>query len=266
MSFDLGAVVDCSNEFTEIPLRQLWYDTFFRGIAVDFWRQAIPQSYTDAEVDFLDKVLSTGPGRRILDVPCGAGRHLIPLARRGFRMTGVDISDECLAATRADAGALEIELRHADMRDLPYVRDFDGAYCCGNSFGYMNPAGAVEFLSAVYRTLRMGSCFVLETGMAAETILPRLLPGREMEAGEITVHSVTKYDAGDSRLDIDYTFERGGVSDTRASSHYVMTTSEIRRVMEGVGFQLEAMYGDMAEVTPYTFASQRLVLVGRRNG
>ena len=241
-----------------------WYDTFFRGIAVDFWRTAIPQAYTDAEVDFLSKTLSTGAGRRLLDVPCGTGRHLIPLAKRGFHMTGVDISDECLAATRSDAGSIAIELRQADMRDLPFNAEFDGAYCCGNSFGYMSPAGAVDFLAAVHRTLKPGARFVLETGMAAESILPTLLPGREMEAGEITVRSETKYDAGDSRLDIDYTFERAGVSETRGSSHYVMTVSEIRRLLEAAGFSIESINGEMAEASPYQLRSPRLVIVGRR--
>jgi len=245
-------------------LKQLWYDTFFRGIAVDFWRTALPQSYTDAEVDFLERTLASDTGRRLLDVPCGTGRHLIPLTHRGFAVTGVDISEECLAATREDAGSLVLDLRQADMRDLPYDREFDGAYCCGNSFGYMNPAGAAEFIAAIHRTLKPDCRFVLETGMAAESILPTLLPGRQMDAGEITVRSETKYDACDSRLDIDYTFERGGVSETRGSSHYVLTASEIRRLLEAAGFSIDAILGEMSEALPYQLRSPRLVMVARR--
>jgi SAM-dependent methyltransferase len=247
-------------------MTQHWYDTFFRGIAVDFWRTAIPHEMTAHEVEFLRKALSAGPGRHLLDVPCGAGRHLIPLALLGCRMTGVDISEECLAATREDAalaGDLLIELRQADMRDLPWEREFDGACCCGNSFGYMDATGAEQFVRAVYRTLKPDSVFVLETGMAAESILPTLRPGREMEAGEITVRSETHYHATESRLDIDYTFERDGVSETRASSHYVLTAAEIRRLLERAGFSIESIHGDMAEPTPYELGSQRLVIVAR---
>ncbi len=245
-------------------MKPVWYNTFFRGIAVDFWRTALPQSYTDAEVDFLAKTLTADSGRKLLDVPCGTGRHLIPLAKRGFEMTGVDISDECLAATKWDAGSLAIQLRLSDMRDLPYEQEFDGAYCCGNSFGYMSPAGAVEFVAAIHRTLKPGCRFVLESGMAAESILPTLLPGREMEVGEITVRSVTNYDATDSRLDIDYTFERAGISETRSSSHYVMTVSEIRRLLEAAGFSIDAILGEMSDASPYQLRSPRLVMVAQR--
>jgi len=80
-------------------MTQHWYDTFFRGIAVDFGAPPFPPAMTAQEVDFLSRTLSAGPDRHLLDVPCGAGRHLIPLALLGCRMTGVDISEECLAAT-----------------------------------------------------------------------------------------------------------------------------------------------------------------------
>jgi len=72
--------------------------------------------------------------------------------------------------------------------------------------------------------------------------------------------TITRRRAG---LDIDYTFERDGVSETRASSHYVLTAAEIRRLLERAGFSIESIHGDMAEPTPYELGSQRLVIVAR---
>ena len=60
---------------------------------------------TVAEVDFLLKELSLRPGDCILDVGCGTGRHSIELARRGYTVTGLDLSAEMLA--RAAEGAKE---------------------------------------------------------------------------------------------------------------------------------------------------------------
>src|SRR5207253_11147732 len=103
-----------------IPLKQEWFETFFEGPAVEFWTRAIPPVLTLAEADFLEKTLAPDGLARLLDVPCGNGRHAIELARRGYKMTGVDLSREFLEAARlqaTEAGAA-IDFQHGDMRAL----------------------------------------------------------------------------------------------------------------------------------------------------
>src|SRR6185295_9388208 len=63
-----------------------WYEDFFRGVANDLWRKAISPEQTRVEADFLENTF--GAKSRLLDVPCGNGRHTLELARRGCRMTG----------------------------------------------------------------------------------------------------------------------------------------------------------------------------------
>ena len=70
---------------------------FFRGVALEMWRRAVSPEQTRAEVDFLEKVLQAGPQSKLLDVPCGNGRHAVELAKRGYSLTGVDSSEEFLA-------------------------------------------------------------------------------------------------------------------------------------------------------------------------
>src|SRR5260370_23992011 len=79
-----------------------WYRTFFRGVAVDLWLRCTTDDQTRAEADFLEKALSPPPGTRILDVPCGGGRHALALAARGYKVTAVDLSADFLANARAD--------------------------------------------------------------------------------------------------------------------------------------------------------------------
>jgi len=69
-----------------------WFETFFQGVAVEFWNRVVPSAVTLAEVDFLERTLAASPGSRLLDIPCGNARHSVELARRGYRMTGVDLS------------------------------------------------------------------------------------------------------------------------------------------------------------------------------
>ena len=77
-----------------------WYKDFFHGVTLDLWRDCVPPEQTRSEVEFLVEELIIQPGARILDVPCGNGRHSRALAERGHALTGVDLSDEFLAEAR----------------------------------------------------------------------------------------------------------------------------------------------------------------------
>jgi SAM-dependent methyltransferase len=198
----------------------------------------------------------------LLDVPCGNGRHSIELAHRGYRVTGVDLSQELLAAARA---ALEADWRLGDMRELALESSaFDGAFCFGNSFGYLDRAGVAAFLSALAGALKPGARLVIETGVAAESILPTLVQKRWHRLGDLIILSENRYDAAASRLDIDYTFVRDGTIETRPASSYVFTVAEIGRMLGQAGFDVVALHGGITG-EPYTVGSTRLVITASRN-
>jgi len=74
-----------------------------------------------------ERILSLAPGRRALDVACGEGRNSIYLARRGFRTTGLDISDVGIAkaARQAHAEGLEVEFHRVDLEGWRIREQFD---------------------------------------------------------------------------------------------------------------------------------------------
>jgi cyclopropane fatty-acyl-phospholipid synthase-like methyltransferase len=238
-----------------------WFETFFRDVAVDFWLDAMPPEATIADVNFLEKALNLGPNSRVLDVPCGGGRHSIELARRGHRVTGVDLSDDFLAVARKSDQA--VEWRRADMRDLPWTSEFDGAFCFGNSFGYLDPANAEVFFGRLANALKPGGRVAIETGMAAESILPMLLQKRWHKIADMYIMSEVRYQVMDSRMDIDYTFVRGGVAETRPTSSYVLTISEIRRMLERSGFGDITLFGGVRD-EPYQLGKTGLIVVAGR--
>jgi cyclopropane fatty-acyl-phospholipid synthase-like methyltransferase len=173
-------------------LKHQWFETFFQGPAVDFWTRAMTPALTLADVDFLVKTFDVKPGSRLLDVPCGNGRHSIELARRGYRTTGIDLSDEFLDAARSQ---LDADWRKGDIRALALESSgFDGAFCFGNSFGYLDHAGVAAFLSALAAALKPGARLVIETGMAAESILPALAQKRWHRLGDLLILSENRYD------------------------------------------------------------------------
>ena len=244
-----------------------WFETFFQGVAVEFWNRAIPPALTLMEVDFLEKALATPSGASLLDIPCGGGRHSVELARRGYRMTGIDLSADFLSLARAGAGdgQVEVDFRHGDMRN-PNVDAgaFDGAFCFGNSFPYLDRPGASTFLAALSRAIRPGGRLVIDTGCAAESILPTLLPQRWHRFDDIIVMSKASYIASDSRLDIDYTFIQDGKIETRPASSYVFTVAELTRMLADEGFEVVSLNGGFAGER-YELGSPRLVLTAQRS-
>jgi SAM-dependent methyltransferase len=239
-----------------------WHLDFFRDVALDFWRGAIPAEMTQAEADFLERTLEVGPSARLLDVPCGNGRHAALLAARGHQLTGVDGSAEFIEEARATVSPARWVL--GDMCQLPWTTEFDGAYCFGNSFGYLDRAAARRFLAAVAGTLKPGARFIVETGMAAESILPTLLNKRWHHIGGIFVLSENRYHPAEGRLDIDYTFIRDGVAETRPSSSFVFTVAELCHLHREAGLEPVQLLGSI-EGASFTLGSPRLILVSVRS-
>ena len=244
-------------------MQSRWQDVFFKDVAVKVWKSAIPPQQTRSEVEFLEKIFGQRPAASLLDICCGDGRHAIPLAERGYLVTGVDSSEDALAEARAaGAGNAKWELR--DMLDLPWEAQFDGAYCFGNSFGYLNRDELRRFLPSVARTLRPGAKLIVETGMAAESILRMEHPGqRWLQAGGIFMLNERRYDITSGRLDIDYTFIYDGKVETRPVRSFTFTASETIRMHMEAGLELVAMLASV-KGDPYTLGSPRLILVTER--
>lgn len=180
-------------------------------------------------------------------------------------MAGVDIAEEFIreARERAAAAGLSAEWLLGDMRLLPWQSEFDGAFCFGNSFGYLDHEGTKVFLAALSRTLKPGAHFVLETAMAAESLLPGLQLRRWFRVDDILLLIHSRYDAAGSRLDNEYTFVQRGNIETRPSSHGIYTVAEIRRLLDQVGLATRALYGSVDE-QPFQLGSPRLILVAQK--
>lgn len=213
-----------------------WWETFFEGVAVDMWLQAVPTEHSLREADRLEKLLGVASGAEILDVPCGGGRLSLAFSDRGYRMTGVDLSPEFLDHARSSHGSDKVGWEQRDMRDLPWRERFDAAFCVGNSFGYLDDEGNTSFLRSVRSALKPGARFVLETPMVLENLLGHLQPRPWWKAGDVYLLVENQYDPATSRLDIEYTFARNGTIEVRRGSHRAYAYRELVELVETAGF------------------------------
>ncbi len=118
------------------------------------------------------------------------------------------------------------------------------------------------FLAALARSLKPGGSIAIETGVAAESILPALRSQRWHRMGDLVVLSEPHYVTDESRLDIDYTFIRGGSIETRPASSYVFTSAELLRMLASSGFGSAKLHGGLAG-EPFQLGSPRLIVTAR---
>jgi SAM-dependent methyltransferase len=117
---------------------------------------------TGREVDFLLEELQLPPGGSVLDVGCGTGRHAIELAKRGYAVTGLDLSSEMLsrAADAAKAERVHVEWIRANATQFTLPERYDAAVClCEGAFGLLGQSDdpidqPLSILCNVSRSLR----------------------------------------------------------------------------------------------------------------
>ena len=241
-----------------------WYKHFFHGVALDFWRAAMAP-HTLPEVEYLEQMLNAPPGARLLDIPCGDGRHALELAAHGYQITGVDIAEQNIRDAQAAAKqrGVAIELRQSDKRDLPWTAEFDGAYCLGNSFGYLDDKGMQDFVAAVGRALKPGARFVMDTAMAAESIIPNVDESWWMKVEDMYVLIANHYLSTESMLHTELTFIRKGKVETRELYHRVYTVAEIRALLQSAGLATIALHASV-NGDPFEFACEQLWLTAEK--
>ncbi len=103
-----------------------WYKELFENSAMVYDNQPFVHG-TIGEVDFIEREIACDRSVKILDIGCGTGRHAIELAKRGYSVTGIDLSASQVARARAkaDAANIHVEFKEADARSLMYNAQFD---------------------------------------------------------------------------------------------------------------------------------------------
>lgn len=136
-----------------------YYDFIYKG----YLEKTVPRL-----IDFVVEVFKRDAEvevRDILDIACGTGGPTIELARRGYNVTGLDVSEKMIqiAAQKAERSGVKIRFIVGDMRNLNFMEEFDAVTCFFTSINYVLENGDMEkvFLG-VFRSLRKGGIFIAD--------------------------------------------------------------------------------------------------------
>jgi SAM-dependent methyltransferase len=209
---------------------------------------------------------------RALDLCCGMGRITAELARRGFAMTGVDITESLLETAREDAlyEGLDIEYVQADARTFVRSGFFDTAVNLYISFGYFeNPEDDLLLARNVYESLKPGGSFIVET-LGKEIAVRDFTPGEWFERAGYTV--LTEYEAVDSWAALKNRWilipkaERpNGTRIEKTFTQRLYAATELRSLLFEAGFAGVELYGGWDE-RDYDQNAEILIAVGRKSG
>lgn len=213
------------------------------------------------EIAALVHWLDVSRDARVLDIGCGAGRHLAALVEMGFEAIGIDLSEPLLAEA-AQRPELADRLIRADMRDLPFTNEFDLGLSLFNSFGYFaDDAENRAALRSMVRTLRPGGWLVMDH-MNRKHIERTLTPEDERQVGRLRV-------INRRRIEDDHVIKDSTLIDPEGSRRELtervrlFTPDEITAWFERAGMTVRHVAGDFTGAG-FTEDALRMIVVGCR--
>lgn len=219
--------------------------------------------YGETSEDAWHEPLTCPP--KILDLCCGIGRISSELARTGFSVTGVDITESFLKTAREDAEyeKLDIEYIRADAREFVRPDYFDAIVNLYISFGYFtDQKDDLKVLNNVYKSLKKGGSFIIET-LGKEISARDFTEAEWFERSGYTI--LTEYEPLDSWtfLKNRWILLKNGQRLEKIFIQRLYSASELRALFTEAGFEKIEIYGDWDEI-PYDHRANKLIVVGRK--
>jgi len=218
------------------------WEQFFDEHAPHYMRNPFTEN-TKAEVDFILEELDLPSGSLILDMGCGTGRHSIELAKRGYQVTGVDISSRMLmeAEKKAREEGVVVEWIRSDAAHYRSSKLFNAAVClCEGAFGLLNQDDQIQtrelnVLRNISSSLKMNSRMILTT-----------------LNGYAKIREITQEDVETGRFDLVHMVEEitnidcpEGTKHVRLREKYY-TPPELVEYLRHAGFETERVWGGTA--------------------
>lgn len=245
-----------------------WWKTTFKETYLSAFEPLYSERRTRKEVDFLVSVLRSKKKDPILDVPCGAGRHSIELARRGFtNITGIDFSRTLLHSAEARARSMNLPVRfhRDDVRHLRLKRRYKDALVLGNSFGYFSDVDNERFIGNIARCLKRGGHLLLD--LPNSVGMMRHLEARQRVAipqGSVLAEN-SSFDPLTLRINLQWTVLQRRKRTILSGTLRLYTFPEMNLILQQHGFQVKKLFGSLHGGS-YSIDTPRMVTLATLTG
>ncbi len=244
-----------------------WQRIFADGSYLRLWSSHLTPERTEREVAGVLDLLQPTPGAAILDLACGQGRIAVPLAQRGYRVTGLDLSEQLLDVARAaaDTAGVGVEWHRADMRDIPaeWAGRFDYIINIFTAFGYFDDeAENQRVLAGVAQALKPGGRFLIES-MNRDGVMGRFRERGWYEADGLLVCTEVRFDPIRGVASTVDRWDEDGERQSLRHSVRLYTPTELAALLRAAGLEPVATYGGLAG-GELTHESWRLALVAEK--
>ncbi len=242
-----------------------WYVDFFRSDYLNVYGHMFTEERAEKESAFVASVLDLKPGASVLDLCCGQGRHSVNLAKRGFKVTGLDLNPDYveLAQQAARARNVAIETVAADMRDIPFENKFDAIVNMYSSFGYLeSEAEDLKVLESAVKALKRGGSLLLDM-LNREWAIDNYIPN-DWHTGEDGTLYVERrdLDLAASRMHVHFIVvdPNGGRRESVGHNIRLYTLTEMTRLLDRVGLRLSKVFGGF-DSEPYAISTRRMIII-----
>ncbi len=243
------------------------WDAFFSDFYLRAYADDERQGEAEAQALGAARLSGCPDGGDLLDVPCGFGRHSVPLGRAGYRVVGVDRSEILLGeARRRAAGARWPKFVHADYRGLPFAdASFDAALNLFTSLGYLGDEQDTRVLAEIRRVLRPGGRLVIELSHRDALVARfREQDWRALGEGRLLLEQRTFDPIAGVAQSTQTVIYGTGERESRTFSVRVYSATELLAMLTRAGYTDCRFYGDL-DSAPFSVTT-RLVVVARTPG
>ena len=225
---------------------------------------------TARELGGIIRLMELKPGQRILDCPCGYGRHATNLAKQGYEVFGVDISTEMLARAQQEAaGVAGVTFVKENMLNVRYEREFDAVLNLFFSFGFFETEDEnEENLRRFFDALVPGGRFMMHTDINVPRITTgtyRLHETRNLRSGR-RLEIRESYDPALRKLTGQWILLglNGQRQELPSYRHTIYTAQEFADLCRKVGFTRIQEYGDW-NGSPLTEDSEDMIVIAEKS-
>jgi SAM-dependent methyltransferase len=247
----------------DVDMKKEWFEAWFDSPFYHILYKSRDEQEARQSLDNLLAAMDLHPGASILDLACGKGRHSRFLAEKGYRVTGIDISESSIAFAR-QFETVHLEFYQHDMRQPFRTNYFDGIINMFTSFGYFKTdAEHFQALRRIAQNLKPGGIFLLD--YFNSLWIRTHLVAAETKTVDGVAFDLKKYIQG-GHVYKTVTFEQDGALQTYSEAVRLFELADFQRLFNATGLTIHKTLGDY-DLTAFDAArSPRLILVAEKTG